>query len=174
MNILEPTKSTLPRGLGHCYVRENVFRSFDHLTRGSGPEWRERIIDACRDAHRPSDEGVPHNLDVRRDTYWRACDPLKNIKGKFSEATDEKVSKLAEALGWYLYHASRDEEEAGIHGITSQTRLAPKGTLSRNCDFVKDAIYCCSISTTISHCPPHEPFHVRRRQQATRLNQARL
>jgi len=106
---------TLPNGSGDLYVNENVLRALTDLCRPN-LAWRDRILEACSNAHRPNDNefftGYMSDETLQR---WRECSPYRFEKNK-DELTDAEISSLEESLRSYIIAVCRDMGiiEAGL------------------------------------------------------------
>jgi hypothetical protein len=91
-------------GLGHIYINENCWRAMNHLV--SGQEWRQRIMNAVLDIHRPSDtDHYSQWMSQKTKEAWRKCILTKKI----DEMTDEEVAEVAQDLAKFLFGFQRDE-----------------------------------------------------------------
>ena len=101
------TNPSLPSGMGDIYIRENIGRALSDLC-SSSSTWRERVLEACRNAHRPNDDefftGYMSDETLQR---WRDCKPYR-FKQAEPELIDDQIEELASALISYLQCACRD------------------------------------------------------------------
>lgn len=97
----------LPNGSGYLYVKENVQRALTDLC-CPNLGWRERILEACANAHRPNDNefftGCMSDEALQR---WRECSACRFGKNS-DELTDAEISSLGESLRCYITSISRD------------------------------------------------------------------
>ncbi len=100
--------SNLPSGGGQSYVIENVFRALRDLCDKS-LSWRERIKNACLNAHRPNDnEFFTGYMSDETLQAWRDCS-LGRFGKRFDELDDEEIKGLVSSLQDYIFYASRDK-----------------------------------------------------------------
>jgi hypothetical protein len=96
----------LPGGHGNNYVKENIYRALEDLCRERGR--RDRIINACENAHRPNDNefftGYMSDETLHR---WRECN-LSRYQKSAGELSDEEIDTLAEALIAFILSGCRD------------------------------------------------------------------
>ncbi len=102
--------ANLPASLGFNYVQENVTRALCDLMDHTKP-WRERVLNAYADAHRPNDnEFFTCYMSDETLKEWRDCTPTRF--GKPVDALNEDdLAEIADSLCSYIRLASRD------HGI---------------------------------------------------------
>ena len=110
MEIEQLKHPNLPASAGHGYVQENVGRALSDLLDQTKP-WRERILKACDDAHRPNDNEF-YTCYMSDETLeaWRDCTPTRFGK-PVANLDEADLAKIASSLCSFILLATRD------HGI---------------------------------------------------------
>lgn len=104
---MENQHQSLPKSGGLNYVIENARRALRDLCMRDIP-YRQRILDACSNAHRPGDnELFTAFMSDATLVYWRKCSILRFDK-RAEELSEDDIAEMAESLMAYLYAIARD------------------------------------------------------------------
>ena len=97
---------------GSTYLVENVFRALRELS-GTTEDRRQRILDACVNAHRPNRyDGTTDAMSTQTLEAWDACNPGSWNK-KIQEMSNEEVEEITSNLICYLFGMAQDTGIAG-------------------------------------------------------------